>query len=66
MAADKLCRRVDNDIRPVFKWTQLVWRSKGAIHYQRDIMLMRNSRHSLDIDKIRIRIANRQIGRAHV
>ncbi len=58
VASDKFCRRVNHNIRTVFKRAQKIGGGEGVIHHQRNFIRMSDFCHSLDIDGIGIGISN--------
>src|SRR5437764_10019355 len=59
MSTDKLCRRMRNDIRAMFKRTAEIGRGEGVIYDQRQARLMSNIGNRPDIQDITAWIANR-------
>ena len=58
VAADELRRRMHDDVRAVVERAQLVRRRERGIDNERDLVRMRDFRDSLDVDEVRVRIAD--------
>lgn len=59
MTAYKLCSRMHHNIRAVLYRAKQIRSRKGIINYKRDSVTVRNIRQRLNINNIRIRIAER-------
>ena len=58
MTADELRRRMDDDVRAVLDGTQLIRRRKRRIDDERNAVLVRNGGYRLDVNEVRVRIAD--------
>ena len=58
VAADVFGQGVHDDIRAMLERPQLIRRRERTVNDKRDLMGMRDRRHRLDIDEIRVRVAD--------
>ena len=58
VSADELRRRVNDDVRAVLDGTQLIRRRKRRIDDERNAVLVRDGGDRLDVDEVRVRIAD--------
>ena len=58
VTADELRGRMHDDIRPVLDGAQQIWRGEGVVDDQRDVVLMRDCGHGVDVDKVGVRVAD--------
>ena len=49
---------MDHYISPVFKGPQQIRSGKGAVHHQRDLVLVGNGRHRINVDQVGIGVAH--------